>query len=584
MSCWSVLGISHEADARTIKRHYAALLKRYRPDEDPEGFQRLREAYEQALNWAKARQDTVDSSANSVSLLVALPLTPNASPTPAGQPAEQLAKAQQDDTADRASLLVPFPEFTPNAGPTPAWQLAERLADGLDAESFADRLEQAQRYACVGEFEDIVLQRCQAFAMANVVLTEQATQRFQWLTPWQRDDLSPDALQCVLRNLKGYARLRMVEALRDADEQGCFDLCQHLGKQTWVQSLENTQWLHDCIAQVLIEADPWPDTLFEALSKYLGWKQTGTAQRCGELFWNQLLARSHRNIFLAEQRRIANQGSDSSARRAARLLFTPLTDDERVKLTAHFTNEDWHHCEKLCDTVRQRHPELFAELPALRHEVWRPLRRKLAITPIVLAVSTSAILKGYQDYYRLGANLYDTFLVVALIVVVLGLCGWLLTMFCRSLGCTYWRFDKTLQERFGHWLSLRRPPPLPIRESLPFWLLAGVFYEIQGLAAFIAYSATLTLLALASRTDHLTRALRWLVGAPHSAQREVGLGVAIGMALSLVFVLAASANYRPLPVNQGLQAWPERFCASAGKGLAQCRSPSWYPEGTETTP
>lgn len=547
MNCWAVLGVSHEADARTIKRQYAALLKRCRPDEDPAGFQQLREAYEQALNWAETRQDD-----------------------------------QAEGPADTTPLLALPTETLPASSPTPAWQLAERLADGLDVANFDERLEQAQRYACICEFEDILLHRCQAFDIASMAVTERAARRFQWLTPWQRNDLSREALQRVLHNLKHYARITMTQALRDADEQGCFDLCQHLGRQPWVQSLENTQWLHDCIAQVLIEADRWPEDLFEALCKYLGWKQTGTAQRCGELFWNQLLARSHRSIFLAEQRRIANQGADSSARRAARLLFTSLTEDERVKLTAHFTNDDWQHCEKLYENVRQRHPELLTELPGLAPAVWRPLRRKVAIVPIGLAVAASAILKGYQDYYRLGANLYDTFLVVALIIVVLGVCGWLLTMFCRSLSCTYWRFDRKLQERLGRWLSLRRPPPLPIRESLPFWLLAGVFYATQGLDAVIAYSATLTILALASRTDHLTRTIHWLLGAPRSPRRDVALGVAIGMTLSLVFVLAASANYRPLPVNQGLQAWPGRFCSSAGQGLAQCRQPSWYPEDTET--
>lgn len=61
MSCWTVLGLTADADTRSIKRQYAALLKQTRPDEDAEGFQRLRDAYEQALNykeWAQANEDT----------------------------------------------------------------------------------------------------------------------------------------------------------------------------------------------------------------------------------------------------------------------------------------------------------------------------------------------------------------------------------------------------------------------------------------------------------------------------------------------------------------------------------------------
>lgn len=52
---FSVLGLDADADERAIKRAYAAKLKTVRPDEDPDGFQRLNEAYQAALQWAKQR-------------------------------------------------------------------------------------------------------------------------------------------------------------------------------------------------------------------------------------------------------------------------------------------------------------------------------------------------------------------------------------------------------------------------------------------------------------------------------------------------------------------------------------------------
>lgn len=47
--CWAVLGLQPDTDARAVKRRYAVLLRATRPDEDPQGFQRLRGAYEEAL-------------------------------------------------------------------------------------------------------------------------------------------------------------------------------------------------------------------------------------------------------------------------------------------------------------------------------------------------------------------------------------------------------------------------------------------------------------------------------------------------------------------------------------------------------
>lgn len=53
MNPWHVLGIAPTEDARAIKQAYARALKQTRPDSDPEGYQRLRECYEWALEWAQ---------------------------------------------------------------------------------------------------------------------------------------------------------------------------------------------------------------------------------------------------------------------------------------------------------------------------------------------------------------------------------------------------------------------------------------------------------------------------------------------------------------------------------------------------
>ncbi|EIF35319.1 DnaJ-class molecular chaperone with C-terminal Zn finger domain [Burkholderia sp. Ch1-1] len=65
---WDVLGIESDADERAVRRAYARLLKQQRPDEDAEAFQRLRYAYESALQMvgsgAAKGSDTAPGEAN----------------------------------------------------------------------------------------------------------------------------------------------------------------------------------------------------------------------------------------------------------------------------------------------------------------------------------------------------------------------------------------------------------------------------------------------------------------------------------------------------------------------------------------
>lgn len=49
------LGLDADADERAVKRAYAARLKTVRPETDPEGFQKLNEAYQAALEWLRQR-------------------------------------------------------------------------------------------------------------------------------------------------------------------------------------------------------------------------------------------------------------------------------------------------------------------------------------------------------------------------------------------------------------------------------------------------------------------------------------------------------------------------------------------------
>lgn len=58
---WDELGIAPTKDASAVKRAYARRLKIVRPDADPEGFARLRKAYERALASAQTASSSPSS-------------------------------------------------------------------------------------------------------------------------------------------------------------------------------------------------------------------------------------------------------------------------------------------------------------------------------------------------------------------------------------------------------------------------------------------------------------------------------------------------------------------------------------------
>ncbi|GGG65498.1 J domain-containing protein [Paenibacillus radicis (ex Gao et al. 2016)] len=55
MRAWDILGIEPTDDVSTIKKAYSLKLRVHHPEDDPEGYQQLREAYDQAVKSAKKR-------------------------------------------------------------------------------------------------------------------------------------------------------------------------------------------------------------------------------------------------------------------------------------------------------------------------------------------------------------------------------------------------------------------------------------------------------------------------------------------------------------------------------------------------
>jgi hypothetical protein len=57
---WETLGIEPTTDDAVIRRAYARELKQHRPDQDPQGYQQLREAFDAAKEYAKGEMIWLD--------------------------------------------------------------------------------------------------------------------------------------------------------------------------------------------------------------------------------------------------------------------------------------------------------------------------------------------------------------------------------------------------------------------------------------------------------------------------------------------------------------------------------------------
>ena len=60
MNIWEILGIEPTRDQGAVRRAYAAAAARYNPEEHPEEFLAVRQAYEQALAFARSVEEPVE--------------------------------------------------------------------------------------------------------------------------------------------------------------------------------------------------------------------------------------------------------------------------------------------------------------------------------------------------------------------------------------------------------------------------------------------------------------------------------------------------------------------------------------------
>lgn len=99
---WGELGLTPPAEPRAVRRAYAARLKQTRPEDDPEGFARLRTAFEAALALAEGGAETVGASPP----LQSAPALVTETPEPLPPPSDPATLAAVRGAVERRDVVV----------------------------------------------------------------------------------------------------------------------------------------------------------------------------------------------------------------------------------------------------------------------------------------------------------------------------------------------------------------------------------------------------------------------------------------------------------------------------------------------
>ncbi|MET1078628.1 MAG: J domain-containing protein [Pseudomonas sp.] len=386
MSHWTtVLGLGEAADERSIKRSYAKLLKVHRPDEDPQGFQRLREAYEAALAFAARRlalapkQLVIESHSAPESVSRAMP-----APADQGQletDAQPLAltparEALRRQPPNGEAPLEPVERLRPAPVERAAAAVEEEfraLLQVLTPASLEAAHAAAQAQGQLAAFEACLLERCIAAEEEGLGPTRWAMVRLKWLTPWQSAALPTEEMDILVGRLL-WQELHALHGLLVAGNEPAFlQQLAVLHQQPWLQPFDRRAYFHRQLVDMLLAVSQWTQPFFQAVCTRCGWDDLCARQAGWMAEWEQLLRRGQlEELEQGLRAELAVRKPKKPETRAAWLLFKPMSDGRRRRFVDPFTAQDWQACEVLADHLSHGAPELVQRLAPGGLFDWRP--------------------------------------------------------------------------------------------------------------------------------------------------------------------------------------------------------------------
>lgn len=470
MSPWTLLDLPGNADERSIKRQYARLLKVTRPDDDPEGFQRLREAYEQALEWARNRTDD-EAGFGSTSPLALEPLH-QAPPAPALQVVERVQPARDTETLAR--------------------ETAHPLVQNTTADNLQTQLETARQHGCEQPFEQYLLERCLDENAADAHLLKAATSGLQWLTPWQTLHLSARQEIQLTQLLLEAEDAQLQRLLANGQERAFLAALETLSREPWLAALERRDQFQRWTLLFLHSNTHWTSALFDRVCTLFGWDDRKGVFPEPEFIWRQLIERCETNAFIEHwQRQVASGKTDTLDEKVANLVLNPGRKVDQLRLARYCNADVWLACERLCSAIHHRFAHMLELFPNADVNGWR----RLQVAPMNatlwtwfgwLLFGTAFMIPDAMMNGKIGLGEAPFFLLLYPIVM---------TFVCQGLarlwkpvaqaieGADEWLSDRLLPQ----WLHWPSSQALVLRHGVPL-ILTGAAVSLQGHTALAAYA------------------------------------------------------------------------------------------------
>lgn len=232
---YDILGIERDADKKAIKRAYAELVKQYHPEEQPEEWKRIHDAYEQVMELASAKRQKVSvlvsqeaeeqeldlTNAVNTSEEKKVPNTPTGTPEQREAPNTPTGTPEQKE-APNTPIGMPEQKQAPNAPiGTPAPKVRQEVPETEEEDIFGDvdeiagRQREQEESAAKEKLESAIRE------MQQLIWDNEFKKR-EWKKFFEREDLLPVISQKkFLRELGDCFELKQIDP----------DLYSYLDKQ-----------------------------------------------------------------------------------------------------------------------------------------------------------------------------------------------------------------------------------------------------------------------------------------------------------------------------------------------------------------